>query len=147
LPPIARRCFQGAQHGYGSQGKALLYHGRIDIPPAGDATPKATAETIMAFNPARHILAMQQSRKPCRRRRAAIGPRGITAAGLTTGRRCDAGKPDNAIPKAEGFAIKNTDLRGFSRDGSIRRGRAEKIGRQAKAKGKGRNNRASRTKS
>jgi hypothetical protein len=147
LPPIARRCFQGAQDGYGSQRKALLYHGRIDIPPAGDAAPKATAERIMPFNPARHILAMQQRRKPCRRRRAAIATRGITAAGLTAGRGCNARKPNNAIPKPEGFAIKNTDLRGFSRDGPIRRGRAEKIGWQAKAKDKRRNNRASRTES
>ena len=98
----------------------------------------------MAFNPASHILAMQQRSKPCRRRRAAIATRGITAAGLTAGRGRNARKPNNAIAKAERLTIKNANLRGLSRDGSIRRGRAEKVGRQAKAKDKRRNNRPSR---
>ena len=83
----------------------------------------------MSFNPAGHILAMQQSRKPARRRRATIAPRGIAAAGLTTGRRSYPGKPDDPVPKTERFAIKNTDLRGLGRDGPICGGRAEKIGR------------------
>lgn len=99
----------------------------------------------MAFNAAGHILALQQRRKPCRRRCAAIAARGITAAGLTAGRGRNARKPNNAIPKPERFAIKYADLRGLSRDRPIRRGRAEKIGWQAKAKDKRRNNRASHT--
>lgn len=143
LPRIARRHFQGAQHGYGSQRKALLHHGGIDIPPAGDAAAKATVESIMAFNPAGHILAMQQRRKPCRRRRAAIAAQGITAAGLSARGRCNAGKPDDAIPKTQGFTIKNPDVRGLGRDGPIRRGRAEQIGWQAKPKDKRGQNRAS----
>ena len=129
MAAIPRRHFQGAQHGYGRDREALLHHGRIHITPAGDTTPKATTKRIMSFNPAGHILAMQQSRKPARRRRATIAPRGIAAAGLTTGRRSYAGKPDDAVPKTECFAIKNTDLRGFGRDGPICGGRAEKIGR------------------
>ena len=100
----------------------------------------------MAFNAAGHVLAMQQSRKPCRRRRAAITPRGITATGLSARGRCYAGKPDDAIPKTQGFTIKNADLRGLSLDRPIRGGRAEEIGRQAKSKDKRGQNRAGDTK-
>ena len=99
LAGIARRHFQGAQHGYGSQRKALFHHGGIDIPPTGDAAAKATTKRIMAFNAAGHVLAMQQSRKPCCRRRAAIAPRGITATSLSARGRRYTGKPDDAIPK------------------------------------------------
>jgi hypothetical protein len=73
---------------------------------------------------------------------AAITARGI-AAGLTPRGRGYAGKPDDAIPKAERFAIKNADLCGFRRDGPICGGRAEQVGRQAKTKDKRRDNRAS----
>lgn len=99
----------------------------------------------MAFNAAGHVLAMQQRRKPCRRRRAAITPRGITATGLSARGRCYAGKPDDAIPKTQGFTIKNTDLRRFGRNGPIRRGRPEQIGWQAESEDKGSQNRASNT--
>jgi hypothetical protein len=75
---------------------------------------------------------LQQSREPGRRRCAAIGPCGIVATSLTTGGRRYAGKPDNAVPKTQGFTIKNTDLRRLGRDGPIRGGRTEQIGRQAK---------------
>ena len=88
----------------------------------------------MALNPATHILALQQSREPRRRRRAAIGQRGVAAAGLTTGRRSYSGKPDDTVAKPKGFAIENTDLSRFGYDGPICRGRAEKIGRQTKSK-------------
>ena len=134
MAAIPRRHFQGAQYGKGSQRKTLFHHGRIHIPPAGDAAAKAAPKPVIPLNPAGHILALQQSREPGRRRRAAIGPRGIAAASLTTGGRRYAGKPDNAVPKTQGFAIKNTDLRRFGRDGPIRGGRAEQIGRQAKPK-------------
>jgi hypothetical protein len=86
---------------------------------------------------------MQQSREPRRRRSAAIGPRYITATGFTTGGRCYAGKADDAVPKTKGLTIKNTDLRRLSRDGPIRGGGAEQIGRQAKSKDKGGQNSAS----
>lgn len=96
----------------------------------------------MPFNPAGHILPLQQSRKPGRRSRPAIAPGGIASTGLTTGGCCYAGKPDDPITKTQGFTIENPDLRGLGRDGPIRRGRTEKIGRQAKPKDKRRQNRA-----
>lgn len=142
MPAIARRRFQGAQHGYGSERKALFHQSSIDIPATGDAARQPAAKAIMPLDTAGHILAMQQRRKPCRRRRTAITPRGITAAGLTA-RRCGyAGKPDYAIAEAERFAIKNADLRSLSRNRPIRRGRAKKIGRQAKPQEKRCNHRA-----
>lgn len=88
----------------------------------------------MAFNPAGHVLAMQQSRKPCCRRRAAIAPRGITATSLSARGRRYTGKPDDTIPKTQGFAIKNPDVGSLSRNGPVRGGRPEQIGRQAKSK-------------
>ena len=88
-------------------------------------------------------MAMQQSRKPRRCGRAAIGPRSIAATGLTTRRRRYAGKADDAVPKTKGLTIKNTDLRRLSRDGPIRGGRAEQVGRQAKSQDKGGQNSAS----
>jgi hypothetical protein len=134
MAAIPRRHFQGAQYGYGRQRKALFHHGRVHIPPAGNAATKAAPKPVITLNPAGHILALQQSREPCRRHRATIGPRGIAATSLTTGGRRYAGKTDNAVTKTQGFAIKNTDLRGLGRDGPIRGGGAEQVGRQAKSK-------------
>lgn len=125
MAAIPRRHFQGTQHGNGGQRKALLHHGRIQIPPACDAAAKAAPKPVITLNPAAHILALQQGREPRRRRRAAIGPRGVIATSLTTGGRRYAGKPNNAVPKTQGFAIKNTNLRRLGRDGPIRGGRAE----------------------
>jgi hypothetical protein len=85
---------------------------------------------------------MHQPGQGCSRGSAAITARGI-AAGLTPRGRGYAGKPDDAIPKAERFAIKNADLCGFRRDGPICGSRAEQVGRQAKTKDKRRDNRAS----
>jgi hypothetical protein len=99
----------------------------------------------MAFNPAGNILALNQARQRRRRRRAAIRARGLAATSLTPRWGGNAGKPDDAIPKAERLTIEYSDLSGLSRDGAIRRGRAEQVGRQAKTKKKRRNHRASNT--
>jgi hypothetical protein len=100
----------------------------------------------MAFNPAGNILALHHPRQRRSSGRAAIGAWGVAATSLTPRRGGNTGKADDTIPKAERLSIKNANLRGFSRDGAIRRGRAEQIGRQAKAKEKRRNNRAGNTK-
>lgn len=119
MPAITRRHLQRAQHGDGSQGITGLYHGRIHIAPTGNAAAQPTSETIMAFNPAGYRVALNQPRQRRRGYRAAIAPRCIAATGLTTHRRRYAGKPNDAIPKTERFAIKNTDLRGLGRQRPI----------------------------
>jgi hypothetical protein len=99
----------------------------------------------MAFNPAGNVLAMNQARERRSGCCAAIGAWGVAATSLTPRRGGNTGKADDTIAKAERLTIKNANLRGFSRDGPIRGGRAKKIGRQAKAKEKRRNHRASNT--
>ena len=99
----------------------------------------------MAFNPAGNVLAMNQPRQRRSSGRAAIGAWGVAATSLTPRRGGNTGKADDTIPKAERLTIKNANLRGFSRDWPICRGRAKKIGRQAKAKGKRSNHRAGNT--
>ncbi len=98
----------------------------------------------MAFNSAGHGLAMHQTRQGRRCRRTAITARPI-AAGLSARGRRYAGKPDDAIPKPDRFAIKNANLRGLRRDGPIRGGRTEKIGRQTETKHQSRHQRATHT--
>ncbi len=89
---------------------------------------------------------MHQARQYRRRRRATIPPRRIRPASFSPCGGRNARKPDDPIAKAKGFAIKNADLRGFGRDWAIRRGRTKQVGGQAKAKDKGRQNRASNAK-
>jgi hypothetical protein len=145
LPAITRRHFQGAQNGYRCQRITRFHHGRIHIAPTGGAAAKPTAEAVMAFNPAGNVLAMNQARERRSGCCAAIGAWGVAATSLTPRRGGNTGKADDTIAKAERLTIKNANLRGFSRDGPIRGGRAKKIGRQAKAKEKRRNHRASNT--
>jgi hypothetical protein len=146
LPAITRRHFQGAQNGYRCQRITRFHHGRIHIAPTGGAAAKPTAEAVMAFNPAGNILALNHPRQRRSSGRAAIGAWGVAATSLTPRRGGNTGKADDTIPKAERLSIKNANLRGFSRDWPICRGRAKKIGRQAKAKEKRRNHGASNTK-
>jgi len=146
LAGIARRNFQWAQHRSGCQGEAGFHHGGIHIAATGNAAAKPALESVMAFNPAGDFLALHQPGQHCRRRRAAIAPCWVTTASLSPRRGGDAGKPDDPIPKTKGFAIKDTNLRGFSRDRAIRRRRAKQIGRQAETKEQRRNHRASDTK-
>jgi hypothetical protein len=145
LPAITRCHFQGAQNGYRCQRITRFHHGRIQITSAGDAAAKTAAEAVMAFDPAGNVLALNQPRQRRSSGSAAIGAWGVPATSLTPRRGGNAGKADDAIPKAERLTIKHTDLSGLSRDGAIRRGRAEQIGRQAKAKEKRRNHGASNT--
>lgn len=135
LAGIARRDFQGAQHRSRGQGEAGFHHGGIHIAPARNAAAKPTAECVMAFNPAGDILALNQASQHRRRCRPAIPPRRVSAASFPARGGGNARKPDNAIPKAKGFAIKNANLCGLGRHRAIRGRRAEKIGRQAKTKG------------
>jgi hypothetical protein len=93
----------------------------------------------MALNPASDIMALHQRRQNRRRRRTAIPARRIPTARFAPRWCGNAGKPNDAIPQAKGLAIKNADLRRLSREGAIRRGRTEKIGRQAKTQEKRRN--------
>jgi len=93
----------------------------------------------MAFNPAGDVLAMDQPRQRRSGCRAAISAWGVAATSLTPRRGGNAGKANDAIPKAERLTVKNADLRRFGRDGPICGGRAKKIRRQAKAKEKRRN--------
>ena len=86
---------------------------------------------------------MHKTRKRRSGCRAAIAAGHVPATSLTPRRGGNAGKPDDPIPKTKGFAIKDANLRGLSRNRAIRRGRAEQIGRQAKTKEKRCQNRTS----
>ena len=83
----------------------------------------------MALNPASDIMALHQRRQNRRRRRTAIPARRISTASFTP-RWCGyAGKPNDTVAQAKGLAIENANLRSPGREGPIRRGRTEKIGR------------------
>ena len=146
LPAITRRHFQGAQNGYRCQCITRFYHRGVHIAPTGNAPAKPAAEAVLAFNPAGNVLAMNQPRQRRSGCCAAIGARGVPATSLTPRWGGNAGKANDTIAKAERLTIKNADLRGLSSDRAIRRGRAEQIGRQAKAKEKRRNHGANNTK-
>ena len=90
----------------------------------------------MALNPASDIMALHQRRQNGSRRRTAIPARRISTASFTPRWCGNAGKPNDTVAQAKGLAIKNADLRRLSREGPIRRGRTEKIGRQAKTQEK-----------
>ena len=99
----------------------------------------------MSFNPAGDSLALHQASQHGRGRRPAIPLRRVSATSFPARGGGDARKPDDAIPKAECFAIKNPNVRRLGRNRAIRGGRAEKIGRQAKTKGQRGNQRACNT--
>lgn len=142
LTTIPRRHLQRPQDGDGSQREARFHHRRIHIPSTRDAARQAATKPIMAFDSASHILAMQKGCEPRGCCRPAVAPQIIAATNFSPRRGGDAGKADDAIPKTQGFAIKDAYLRRLSCDGTIRGSRAEKIGRQAKTKEKRGNHRA-----
>jgi hypothetical protein len=110
MPRIARRHFQGAQHGNRGQSETRFHHCRIHIAPTRNAAAKTAVKGIITLNPAGDVMALHQPRQHRRRRRTAITPRAFSAAGLPACRGGNAGKPDDPIPKTKRFAIKDADL-------------------------------------